>query len=220
MLDIIIVEDNKEIGTLLQDFLSREGFVVSVAVSGEKAVELFEMYGAKLVILDICLPGIDGFYVCKKIRENSNAHIMIASARNTKEDMLKGLGLGADDYIEKPYDIDILMAKIKGVFMRKYASLELVSDEIRLNTVNNIVYVNDEQIDTTIKEYELLKFMIENKGVTLKKEYLFNTIWGSDSESELQTLTVHIKWLRQKIEKDPKKPKHILTEWGVGDRFE
>lgn len=220
MLDIIIVEDNKEIGTLLQGFLSREGFVVSVAVSGEKAVELFEMYGAKLVILDICLPGIDGFYVCKKIRENSNAHIMIASARNTKEDMLKGLGLGADDYIEKPYDIDILMAKIKGVFMRKYASLELVSDEIRLNTVNNIVYVNDEQIDTTIKEYELLKFMIENKGVTLKKEYLFNTIWGSDSESELQTLTVHIKWLRQKIEKDPKKPKHILTEWGVGYRFE
>ena len=220
MLDIIIVEDNKEIGTLLQDFLSREGFVVSVAVSGEKAVELFEMYGAKLVILDICLPGIDGFYVCKKIRENSNAHIMIASARNTKEDKLKGLGLGADDYIEKPYDIDILIAKIKGVFMRKYASLELVSDEIRLNTVNNIVYVNDEQIDTTIKEYELLKFMIENKGVTLKKEYLFNTIWGSDSESELQTLTVHIKWLRQKIEKDPKKPKHILTEWGVGYRFE
>lgn len=220
MLDIIIVEDNTEIGELLKDFLSKEGFAVSIATTGEKALDLYDRYGAKLIILDICLPGVDGFNVCKKIRENSNSHIMIASARNTKEDMLKGLSLGADDYIEKPYDIDILIAKVKGVFARKYAALEMVVDDIRLNTVNNIIYVDGKQIDTTIKEYELLKFMMENKGMTLKKEYLFNTIWGSDSESELQTLTVHIKWLRQKIEKDPKKPKHILTEWGVGYRFE
>ncbi len=220
MLDIIIVEDNKEIGTLLCDFLQREKYVVSVAESGEKAISLFEKYGARLIILDIGLPGMDGFAVCAKIRENSNAHIMIASARTNKDDMLKGLGLGADDYIEKPYDIDILLAKVKGVFKRKYAVDEIVCDEIKINTVTNTIFVNNKPIEATIKEYELLKFMIENKGITLKKEYLFNTIWGSDSESELQTLTVHIKWLRQKIEKDPKKPGHIITEWGVGYRFE
>lgn len=220
MLDIIIVEDNKEIGTLLCEFLRKEKFTVSIAETGEKAIELFEKYGAKLIILDISLPGIDGFAVCSKVRENSNAHIMIASARTDKDDMLKGLGLGADDYIEKPYDIDILLAKVRGVFKRKYAVDDLISDEIRINTVTGAIYVNNNQIESTIKEYELLKFMMENKGVTLKKEYLFNTVWGSDSESELQTLTVHIKWLRQKIESDPKHPKHIITEWGVGYRFE
>ena len=221
MLDIIIVEDNNEIGTLLCDFLRKENnYIVSVAENGGKALELFERYGAKLIILDINLPGVDGFAVCSKIRETSNAHIMIASARTDKDDKLKGLGLGADDYIEKPYDIDILLAKINGVFARKYATNEIISDEIKINTVTNTIYVRDEKIDATIKEYELLKLMMENKGITIKKEYLFNTVWGSDSESEIQTLTVHIKWLRQKIEVDSKNPKHIITEWGVGYRFE
>lgn len=220
MLDIIIVEDNKEIGTLLCDFLRNENYVVSVAESGEKALALFEKYGAKLIILDIMLAGMDGFSVCSKIRETSNAHILIASARTTKEDKLKGLNLGADDYIEKPYDIDILLAKVRGIFKRKYAVEEMTAENIRLNTVTGTLYVDDEKVEATVKEFELLKLLMENKGVTLKKEYLFNTVWGSDSESELQTLTVHIKWLRKKIEKNPKKPEHIITEWGVGYRFE
>lgn len=220
MLDIIIVEDNKEIGTLLCDFLQKEDYAVSIATTGEKAMELYERYGAKLIILDLMLPGMDGFAVCSKIRETSNAHILIASAKNTKEDKLKGLNLGADDYIEKPYDIDILLAKINGIFKRKYAREELAEGEIRLNTVTHTLQVGDTSQDVTEKEFELLKLLMENKGTTLKKEYLFNTVWGSDSDSELQTLTVHIKWLRQKIEEDAKKPKHILTEWGVGYRFE
>lgn len=220
MTDIIIVEDNKEIATLLSDFLRKENYTVSIAENGEKALDLFEKYGAKLVILDIMLPGMDGFAVCSKIRESSNAHILIASAKTTKDDKLKGLNLGADDYIEKPYDIDILLAKIKGIFKRKYAVDEMVSENIRLNTVTSQLYVDEQPIETTIKEFELLRLLMENKGVTLKKEYLFNSIWGSDSESELQTLTVHIKWLREKIEQDSKKPKHIITEWGVGYRFE
>ncbi len=220
MLDIIIVEDNKEISGLLCDFLRKENYTVSVAESGEKAISLFEKYGAKLIILDINLPGVDGFAVCSRIRESSNAHIMIASARVDKDDKLKGLGLGADDYIEKPYDIDILLAKVNGVFARKYATRELRIDDITLNTVTDSIYLDGEKVTATIKEYELLKLLMENKGMTLKKEYIFSTIWGSDSESELQTLTVHIKWLRQKLEKDPKNPKHIITEWGVGYRFE
>lgn len=220
MLDILIVEDNKEIGTLLCDFLRKENYVVSVAQSGEKALALYEKYGARLIVLDIMLPGMDGFAVCSKIRETSNTHILIASAKVEKNDKLKGLNLGADDYIEKPYDIDILLAKIKGIFKRKYALEEIVEGNLRLNTVNQTLTVNGKTVDVTVKEFELLKLLIENKNVTLKKEYLFNTVWGSDSDSELQTLTVHIKWLREKIEEEPKKPKHIITEWGVGYRFE
>ena len=220
MLDIIIVEDNKEIGTLLCDFLRKENYVVSIADTGEKALALYEKYGAKLIVLDIMLPGMDGFAVCSKIRETSNTHILIASAKVEKNDKLKGLNLGADDYIEKPYDIDILIAKIKGIFKRKYGQEKIVEGNLRLNTVQQSLYVDGQKKDITEKEFELLKLLIENKNVTMKKEFLFNTVWGSDSDSELQTLTVHIKWLREKIEEEPKKPKHIITEWGVGYRFE
>ena len=220
MVDIIIVEDNVEIGNLLCDFLRKEKYSVCLATTGEKALELYEKYGAKIFILDIMLPGIDGLAVCSKIRETSNAYIIIASAKSDKEDKLAGLNLGADDYVEKPYDVDILLAKIKGVFKRKYAIEEIHEGNLILNTVNNILKVNGKQVTVTDKEFELLKLLIENKGTTLKKEYIFNTIWGSDSESEPQTLTVHIKWLREKIEEDPKNPKHIITVWGNGYRYE
>ena len=220
MLDILIVEDNKEIGTLLCDFLRKENYAVSIADTGEKALAMYEKYGAKLIVLDIMLPGMDGFAVCSKIRETSNTHILIASAKVEKNDKLKGLNLGADDYIEKPYDIDILIAKIKGIFKRKYGQEEIVEGNLRLNTVQQSLFVDGQKKDITEKEFELLKLLIENKNVTMKKEYLFNTVWGSDSDSELQTLTVHIKWLREKLEEEPKKPPHIITEWGVGYRFE
>ncbi len=220
MLDILIIEDNKDISTLLADFLRKEGYAVSAAESGENALDLYERYGAKLLILDINLPGIDGFSVLSKVRENSNTHVLITSARTGKEDQLKGLMTGADDYIEKPYDIDILIAKIKGIFKRKFSMDEITVGDIRLNTVTGKLYVGDKEKDLTSKEFELLRLLMENKGTTMKKEFLFNSVWGSDSESELQTLTVHIKWLREKLEKDIKKPEHILTVWGVGYRFE
>lgn len=220
MLDILIVEDNKEIANLLCDFLRNENYTVSVAQTGEKALELYEKYGVRVIVLDIMLPGMDGFAVCSKIRETSNTHILIASAKVEKNDKLKGLNLGADDYIEKPYDVDILIAKINGIFKRKYGQLEIVEGNIRLNTVQQSLYVDGQKKEVTKKEFELLKLLIENKNVTMKKEYLFNTVWGSDSNSEIQTLTVHIKWLREKIEEEPQKPKHIITEWGVGYRFE
>ena len=220
MLDIIIVEDNREIAMLLCDFLRKENYTVSVAESGEKGLELFERYGAKLFIIDIMLTGKDGFYVCSKIREASNTLILITSSRTEKEDKLKGLNMGADDYIEKPFDLDILLAKIRGIFKRKYGMEEIKEDNITLNTVNQKLFVDGKEIPVTVKEFELLKLLMENKGITMKKEYIFNNVWGSDSESELQTLTVHIKWLRQKIEKDPSHPVHIITEWGAGYRFE
>lgn len=220
MIDILIVEDNTEISGLLCDFLRAEGFNVSAAESGEKALDVFEKYGAKLVILDIMLPGMDGFAVCRKLRENSNTPIFIVSARITKEDKLNGLILGADDYIEKPIDIDIITAKIKGLFRRRYESDSISFGDIVIDRVHRVVKKNGCEIKMTAKEFELLELLCENKGATLSKDMLFSRIWGFDSDSEPQTLTVHIKWLREKIEDDAKKPKHILTVWGVGYRFE
>ena len=220
MPDIIIVEDNKEIGTLLCDFLRKENYTVSLADTGEKALSIFEQYGAKLLVLDIGLPGLDGFSVCSKIRETSNTHILIASAKTDKESTLKGLQIGADDYISKPFDVDILIAKINGIFKRKYAREEIICNNLILNTVTQTLTVDGKAVNVTEKEFQLLRLLVENKGITLKKDYLFNSVWGSDSESEPQTLTVHIKWLREKTEKDPKKPEHIITVWGTGYRYE
>lgn len=220
MADIIIVEDNEEIGGLLSDFLTAEGYDTYLALTGEEALAVYEEDGAKLIVLDIMLPGMDGFAVCSKIRENSNTPIIIVSAKDSKEDKLNGLMLGADDYIEKPYDIDILLAKIAGIFKRRYSTNDLVDGNIRLDKVGRHLYVDGKEISVTAKELDLLLYMMENKGKVLPKEELFNKIWGFDSESEPQTVTVHIKWLREKLEKDPKKPERIQTVWGVGYRFE
>ncbi len=220
MIDILIVEDNKEIANLLHDFLEKENYKVSIACSGEEALILYDKYGAKLVVLDIMLPNIDGFYVCAKIREKSDTPILIVSAKNTKNDKLNGLMLGADDYIEKPYDIDILLAKIKGIFKRKYNISLLVDNDIKINKESRVVYKNNKVIEMTAKEFELLVMLIENKGKVLNKDYIFNRIWGNDSFSEQQTLTVHIKWLRRKIEDDSKNPTRIITVWGVGYKYE
>ena len=220
MTDILIVEDNREIAELLRDFLRAENYTISLAETGEKALSLYEKYGARLVVLDIMLPGIDGFEVCRKIREQENTPILIVSAKDSKEDKLNGLILGADDYIEKPYDIDILLAKISGIFKRRYQSDTVVSGDLVLDKINRQVTKSGAPLQMTAKEFDLLLYMIENKGQALSKELLFNKIWGFDSFSEQQTLTVHIKWLREKIEEDTKNPKHILTVWGVGYRYE
>lgn len=215
----MIVEDNKELAEILCDFLRAENYTVSIAENAEKGLWLYQKYGAKLVVLDIMLPDMDGFSVCEKIRQESDTPILIVSARTGKDDKLTGLNLGADDYIEKPYDIDIMLAKISGIFKRRYALDELTDGDIRINKINRIVYKKNSPLEMTAKEFDLLVLLIENKGRTLSKEYIFNTIWGIDSFSEQQTLTVHIKWLRQKIEENPKKPQKILTVWGVGYKY-
>lgn len=219
MTDILIVEDNKELAGVLRDFLRAENYTVSVAENREKALSLYQRYGARLVVLDIMLPDGDGFTICEKIREDSNTPILIVSAKTGKEDKLTGLNLGADDYIEKPYDIDIMLAKIAGIFKRRYSLDELRDGDIRIDKINRTVYKNDVSVEMTAKEFDLLVLLMENKGRTLSKEYIFNRIWGSDSFSEQQTLTVHIKWLRRKIGESPGNPQKILTVWGVGYKY-
>ena len=220
MIDILLIEDNEEIGGLVVDFLIAEGYDCYLALDGEEGLAVYEDEGAKLILLDVTLPGIDGFVVCKRIRDKQNTPIIIISAKGSKEDKLNGLLLGADDYIEKPFDIDILLAKIDGIFKRRYDSDEIVEGNIRLAKKGRRLYLDDVFIETTVKEFDLLLYMMENKGKVLSKEELFTKIWGLHSESELQTLTVHIKWLREKLERDSKNPVHIQTVWGVGYRFD
>ena len=167
MTDILIVEDNKELADLLCDFLRAENYTVSVAETGEKALSLYEKYGARLVVLDINLPGMDGFAVCSKIREHSNAPILIVSARTDKDAKLDGLIRGADDYIEKPYDIDILLAKIAGIFKRRYAVEEISCGDIKVDKQGKVVYYKNEAVDMTVKEYELLCLLMEKSTILL-----------------------------------------------------
>lgn len=217
--DILIVEDDLEISGILCDFLRARGYIVTTAADGNRAMTLFERYGARLVILDMMLPGLDGLGVLSRIRRESNTPVLILSARTAREDKLDGLMAGADDYMEKPVDIDILMAKIDGIFKRHYAKSSLEVGDIRIDLEGKQVFLRDQAVETTAKEYELLLLLMQNRGKALNKDYLFRQIWGSDSESEFQTLTVHVKRLRSKLEEDPKNPQHIQTVWGVGYKF-
>lgn len=190
MTDILIVEDNKELAEVLGDFLRAEGYIVSTALSAEHAVSMFERYGAKLVILDIMLPGADGFEALRRIRENDNTPVIIVSAKTEKDDKLNGLMLGADDYIEKPYDIDILMAKVRGIFKRRYQTDSIVCGDLTLDRIKCTAKKKDRLLNLNTKEFALLLYLVENKGRAVSKDTLFNKIWGFDSESEQQTLTV------------------------------
>ena len=219
MTDILIVEDQRDISSLLCDFLRAENYIVTVAEDGKKALALYEKYGAKLVLLDVMLPGMDGFAVCSGIRKLGDVPIIILSARTEKDDKLNGLILGADDYMEKPFDIDILLAKIRGIFKRRYSMEDVVAGNLRIDQERRMVYKDGILLNMTAKEFDLLLLLVENEGKVMRKESIFQQVWGSDSVSEPQTLTVHVKWLREKIEEDPANPKKIQTVWGVGYRF-
>ena len=224
MVDILLVEDNRELSKLMSAFLLKDGYSVCCAMSGEEAESFLHKESARLVILDIMLPGIDGFAVCSDIRKKGDIPIIIISAMVDKEAKMNGFQLGADDYMEKPVDIDILKAKIAALFKRFYEAHEnlavIRSGQIVINQDTMKVTCKDRELNLTIKEYDLLRLLVENKGKTMNKEFLFNEIWGLDSFSENQTLTVHIKMLRDKIEENPKSPLRIKTVWGVGYRYE
>jgi DNA-binding response OmpR family regulator len=219
---ILVVDDEPDICEILQYNLETEGYEVVTANSAEEALEL-HLQEFALILLDVMMGEMSGFQMARKMKDNSSMAqipIIFITALEGEDNLVKGLNIGADDYIEKPYDIDILLAKIRGIFKRKFSIDEIVDGELKLNCATKTLYVAGELKEVTAKEFDLLKLLIDNKGVTLKKAFIFNSIWGSDSESEMQTLNVHIKWLREKIEKDPKNPSRILTVWGVGYRFE
>lgn len=224
MVDILLVEDYEELNELIRLFLEREGYSVKGVFSGEEALAFLEEDKAKLVILDVSLPKMDGFAVCAALREKSNIPVIFLSARVDKEDKINGFLQGADDYVDKPVDMDILCAKVTALMRRNYdlkqENTVVHSGAITIDKEAKQVFLDKKEIAVTVKEYELLLLLVENPGKTLNKEYLFNQIWGMDSFSENQTLTVHIKMLRDKIEENPKDPQRIKTVWGVGYKYE
>lgn len=223
MTDILVVEDNLELRVLLLDFLKKDGYTCQGVRTGEEALSWLEQNSARLILLDIMLPGVDGFYVCSRIREQKNVPLFLISAKTEKEDKLNGLIAGADDYIEKPYDIDILRAKIHRIFDRYYSEApEVVVEDggIRLNREKRFLQVDERETSLTGKECELLYLLMQNKGKTLKKEWLFQKVWGAGSDSDISTLSVHVKWLRQKLGPSENGEERIRTVWGVGYRYE
>ena len=223
MSKVLLIEDNQELAELIQAFLNKEGFSCFHCLSGEAAKEYLFLQTPQVIILDIMLPGIDGFAFCQYIRTTSQVPILMMSAKSSKTDKLLGFELGADDYMEKPVDTDIMCAKIRALIARHHPESEepiLISGGIKVDKQAHKVYLYNQLIDLNVKEYELLLLFIENKGKTLHKDFLFNQIWGVNSMSENQTLTVHIKMLRLKIEKDSRQPQRIQTVWGIGYRYE
>lgn len=224
MTDILLVEDHRELNELIRVFLEREGYLAQGVFSGEEALAYLKENKVKLIILDVSLPDMDGFAVCAAVREYSNTPILFLSARVDKEDKMNGFIQGADDYVEKPVDMELLCAKLKALMRREYGMKQekavICSGGISIDTDAKQAFLNHREIALTIKEYELLVLLVQNPGKTLRKEYLFDKIWGAESFSENQTLTVHIKTLRDKIEEDPRNPKRIRTVWGVGYKYE
>ena len=223
MIDILLVEDHRELAQLIVSFLKRDGFQVHHVESGEAALSYLAQTEVRLLLLDIMLPHMDGFTVCKKVREHKAVPILIMSARKDRNDQLNGYELGADDYIEKPVDPQILAAKIRAVLQRTsdlHRNETISCCGVVIERAQHRAFVDGNLMELNAKEFELLTLLVSNAGKTLRKEYIFASIWGMDSFSEQQTLTVHIKMLRDKIEKNPKQPQRIKTVWGVGYRFE
>lgn len=222
--DILIIEDNAELAEVIRDFLQVEGYSVFIAPGGEEGLAYLETHLVKLLLLDIMLPELDGFAVCRLAREKFNLPILIMSARHGDDNKIIGLTLGADDYLEKPFSVNLLTAKVKAHLRRSYDmndDKQLLADgDLTVNRTSMLVYKGDQQLVMTAKEYELLVQLMSNKGKALRKEWLFQQVWGADSFSEPSTLTVHMNKLRDKIENNPKEPRRIVTVWGVGYKYE
>jgi DNA-binding response OmpR family regulator len=219
-----MVEDEKELARVTKDYFSSRGYLLEVINDGQQALDYLMLNSVKLLLLDIMLPGVDGLTICEKVREHSNIPIIIISALTGEEARIKGIELGADDYIEKPYSVKELFVRVNSQLRRAYelqVELNKISaGKILLDIGARQLYLAGEKVDLAAKEFELLKILVQNKGRVIKKERLFNQVWGLNSESDYSTLTVHINKLREKIEKKPQKPELIKTVWGIGYRFE
>lgn len=223
MTDILIIEDSEELGNLISDFLKREGWSVTLKESAEEGLGFLEKDVARLLLLDVMLPGKDGFEALREIRKTRSMPVMIMSAKTDDESKILGVEIGADDYVEKSVSIPVLTSKIKALMRRSYEVSEdkqiISADEITVDVGARSVYKKDEKIDIMGKEFDLLVYLMENRGKALRKETIFNAVWGESCFSELSSLSVYISWLRDKIEDDPKNPKYIKTVYKIGYQF-
>lgn len=225
---ILIIEDEEAIADLEKDYLELSDFSVDICNNGMDGLKTALLGDYNLVILDLMLPEMDGFEVCRKIREVKNIPILMVSAKKDDIDKIRGLGLGADDYMTKPFSPSEMVARVKA-HMARYERLVSTMQKpindvveirgIRIDKTARRVYVEGQEKPFTTKEFDLLTFLAENPNHVFTKEELFREIWDMDSIGDIATVTVHIKKIREKIEKDTAKPEYIETIWGVGYRF-
>ncbi len=224
---ILIIEDEEAIAELEKDYLELSGFVVDLEKDGEEGLKKALSSNYDLYILDVMLPGVDGFDICKAIRKEKNTPILMVSARKEDIDKIRGLGLGADDYITKPFSPGELVARVKAHLARYDRIVESLMPEnsiikirgIKIDTQAKEVWVNGETKSLTSREYDLLEYFVKHPNQVLSKEDIFKEIWNMDAIGDIATVTVHVKKLREKIEVDPAKPQYIETVWGMGYRF-
>ena len=227
MSKILIIEDEEAIADMEKDYLELSEFEVEIENSGDTGLQKALTGDFDLVILDLMLPGLDGFEVCRRIREGKNIPILMVSAKTEDIDKIRGLGLGADDYITKPFSPSELVARVKAHLARYTRLLGAGQPEndiveirgIRIDKTARRVMVDGEEKNFTTKEFDLLTFLAEHPNHVFTKEELFREIWNMDSIGDIATVTVHIKKIREKIEFDTAKPQYIETIWGVGYRF-
>lgn len=223
---ILIIEDDVAIAEIERDYLELDGFAVEIAADGNVGLERGLSGEHSLILLDLMLPGMDGFAICRALREQIDVPILMVTALQEDIDKIRGLGLGADDYIEKPFSPSVLVARVKAHLARyrRLTGSERTSGEIqiggiRLNEETHRVYVDGREVELTNKEYELLLFFMLNVDVVFSREQLYERIWGWDAMGDSATVAVHINRLRKKIEQDPANPRYIVSVWGAGYRF-
>ena len=226
MTKVLIIEDELSFSEAITFLLKKEGFEVLVANNGQDGINLFNKEGAELILLDLMLPGVSGTEVCRQIRLKSQVPIIMLTARDTEIDKVVGLELGADDYVTKPYSARELIARINAVLRRASTSSDsieqgvLACGPIKLDIDRHVMTLNNMPISLPLKEFELLEFLMRNSGRVLTRVQLIDRVWGSDYFGDTKTLDVHIKRLREKIEKDPANPVLIQTVRGLGYKFE
>jgi DNA-binding response OmpR family regulator len=223
---ILVIEDDQSIAELERDYLEIEGFQVEIASDGFSGLEAALSQRFNLILLDLMLPNINGFDLCKQIRQEINIPILMVTAKYEDIDKVRGFGLGADDYIVKPFSPSELVARVKAHLIR-YERLihadnrkeEIFVRGLHINAASRQVFVDGKEVLFTTKEFDLLKFLVKNSNHSFSKEQLYERIWGFDSIGDTATVTVHVKRIRKKIEKDTANPQYIQTIWGSGYRF-
>lgn len=225
---ILLVEDEKEISLMVKNYLTKEGYIVDTAFNGEEGLFQFRRKDYSLVILDIMMPKMDGIDLIKRIREKSNVPAIILSAKDGEIDKALGLGFGADDYVAKPFSMVELSARVKAAIRRatEYSNEEVKQnkvikvDDLTIDINNYSVKRGDEDLKLTNKEFEIFKLFLTNPNIVFTKEQIYRQVWEDEFMGDDNIINVHIRRLREKVERDPSKPKYIKTLWGIGYKYE
>lgn len=217
---ILIIDDDRELAEITSDMLKSYGYQVTKAHDGEEAYSLLSCNRYHMILLDINLPRENGFEICRELRKVSTVPIIFASARTGENDRISGLDMGGDDYLPKPYSLKELLSRVNALYRRTYGFQEEEKvyqiGNIEIRAAERLVIKDGTPVSLSLKEFDLLLYLAEHKNKALPKEKLLSEVWGTYSEAELSTVAVHIRWLREKLEKNPSDPVYIKTVWGIG----